>query len=55
MRGLDEKTDGHLAHVQQPAFLSLVYEAMDDEACLAVQLEVRSLDGDWVSGRDQLV
>lgn len=46
---------GHLAHVQQPAVLSLVYEAVDDESCLAVQLEVGSLDGGWVSGRDHLV
>lgn len=47
--------DLHLAHVKQPGILSVVYEAMDDEPCLAVQLEVGSLDGGWVSGRDHLV
>lgn len=30
----------YLAHVGQPALLPLVYEAVDDEACLSVQLEV---------------
>lgn len=30
----------YLAHVRQPVLLPLVYEAVDDEACLAVQLEV---------------
>lgn len=49
------RTDKNLAHVQQPAPLSLVCESMDDEACLAVQLEVGSLDGGWVGGRDHLV
>lgn len=49
------RMDLHLAHVKQPGILSVVYEAMDDEPCLAVQLEVGSLDGGWVSGRDHLV
>lgn len=49
------RMDSNLAHVQQPASLSLVYESMDDEPCLAVQLEVGSLDGGWVRGRDNLV
>lgn len=49
------RTDNNLAYVQQPAPLSLVCESMDDEACLAVQLEVGSLDGGWVGGRDHLV
>lgn len=35
----------YLAHVQHPTLFCLVYEAMDDEACLAFQLEVGSLDG----------
>lgn len=49
------RTDSNLAHVQQPAFFSLVYESMDNETCLAVQLEVGSIDGGWVGGRDYLV
>lgn len=49
------RTDSNLAHVQQPAILSLVYESMDDETRLAVQLEVGKLDGVWFSGRDYLV
>lgn len=34
----------YLAHVGQPALLALVYEAVDDEARLAVHLEVGSID-----------
>lgn len=47
--------DSNLAHVQQPASLSLVYESMNDETCLSVQLEAGCLDGGWVGGRDHLV
>lgn len=45
----------YLAHVGQPALLPLVYEAVDDEARLAVQLEVGGLHGGQVRGRDPLV
>lgn len=39
-RGQVRQVGPYLAHVLQPALLPLVYEAVDDEACLAVHSEV---------------
>lgn len=45
----------YLAHLQHPVLVALVYEAVDDEARLAVQLEVGGLHGGQVGGGDPLV
>lgn len=34
----------YLAHLQHPALIALVYEAVDDEAGLPVCLKIRCLD-----------
>lgn len=39
-----EGEDPYLAHVGKPTLFPIVNEAVDNEACLAVQLEVGSLD-----------
>ena len=44
----------YLAHVYQPALISLVYEAMDDEPGLLGYLEIGRLNRWWIRGKENL-
>lgn len=44
----------YLAHLQHPALVALVYEAVDDEPGLPVCLEVRGLNRGWIGGKESL-
>ena len=48
------RTRPYLAHIHEPALISLVYEAVDDEPGLPVCLEIRCLNRWWIGGKENL-